>query len=146
VFVALVKLIIEGTEMDVSLWHLWLGASREQLIAPTVVVGFVVVLCLWYLTRYFYRSFRLSRRLKRLTAGLIKAKALAPAQRRSELEEMFKGTRLEHSWDEYSETLHDQFEFREGEQFLVRSRATVGASHFFSPQSVVDSKRSINPT
>lgn len=52
--------------MDYStLLRLWEGASSEQLIAPKVVIGLVVVLCLWYLVRYFYRSFRLSRRLKK---------------------------------------------------------------------------------
>lgn len=51
---------------------------------------------------------------------------------------MFSGSKLEHSWQEYAETLHDQFEVREGEQVLVRSRATAGAAHFFSSQSVID--------
>ncbi len=125
--------------MDYStLLRLWEGASSEQLIAPKVVIGLVVVLCLWYLVRYFYRSFRLSRRLKKMTASLVRAKTLPPAGLRPELERLFKGTRLENSWDEYSETLHDQFEYREGEQVLVRSRATAGAAHFFSVQSVIE--------
>lgn len=66
-----------------------------------------------------------------MTASLVRAKTLPPAGLRPELERLFKGTRLENSWDEYSETLHDQFEYREGEQVLVRSRATAGAAHFF---------------
>ncbi|QQZ44308.1 anti-phage defense ZorAB system ZorA [Pseudomonas sp. SK3(2021)] len=125
--------------MDFStLVHLWSAASSEQLIAPKIVVGFVTVLCTWYLVRYFYRSFRLSSRLKKLTAHLLKVRSLAAPQRRTELESLFKGTNLEHSWREYAETLHDQFELSEGEQVLVRSRATAGAAHFFSPQSVID--------
>lgn len=125
--------------MDFStLVQLWSAASSEQLIAPRMVVSLVVILCVWYLIRYFYRSFRLSARLKRLTASLLIAKTLPAPQRRSELESLFKGTNLDHSWQEYAETLHDQFELIEGEQVLVRSRATAGAAHFFSPQSVID--------
>ncbi len=125
--------------MDFStLLHLWGVASSEQLIAPKMVVGFVFVLCAWYFFRYFCRSFKLGNQLKNLTKRVQGVNALAPSQRRSELEQLFKGSRLEHSWREYAETLHDQFEFQEGEQILVRSRATAGAAHFFSPQSVVD--------
>lgn len=125
--------------MDFStLVHLWGAASSEQLIAPKMVVGLVFILCAWYFVRYFCRSFKLSAKLKRLTASLQSVKTLAPPLRRSELERLFSGGRLEHSWREYAETLHDQFELKEGEQVLVRSRATAGAAHFFSPQSVVD--------
>lgn len=125
--------------MDFStLLHLWGAASSEQLIAPITVVGFVFILCAWYFVRYFCPSFKLSSQLKKLTKRVHGVKALAPSQRRSELEQLFKGSKLEHSWHEYAETLHDQFEFQEGEQVLVRSRATAGAAHFFSPQSVVD--------
>lgn len=125
--------------MDFSvLWHLWRAAPSEQLIAPTVVVGLVSVLCLWYLFRYFLRSFRLTSQLKRLIKSLEGAKTLAAPLRRAELERLFSASQMQHLWREYSETLHDQFEVREGEQVLVRSRATAGAAHFFSSQSVVD--------
>src|SRR5213080_2722826 len=121
-----------------TLLHLWGAASSEQLIAPKIVVGVVSILCAWYFVRYFCRSFKLSRQLKRLTKALQSVKALGPPLRRTELERLFKGSKLEHSWHEYAETLHDQFEFQDGEQVLVRSRATAGAAHFFSSQSVVD--------
>ncbi|MDC6380406.1 anti-phage ZorAB system protein ZorA [Pseudomonas graminis] len=125
--------------MDFSVpWHLWRAAPSEQLIAPTVVVGLVSVLCAWYLFRYFLRSFKLSSQLKRLTRTLDGAKTLAAPLRRAELERLFSSSQMQHLWREYSETLHDQFEMREGEQVLVRSRATAGAAHFFSSQSVVD--------
>ena len=125
--------------MDFStLRHLWDAASSEQLIAPITVVVLVLILCACYFVRYFYRSFSLSAKLKRFTKSLQGVKALAPPLRRSELERLFNGTNLGHSWREYAETLHDQFELKDGEQVLVRSRATTGAAHFFSPQSVVD--------
>ena len=113
-------------------------ASAEQLTAPVLVVSVVLFLLVVFVFRYLRPSLRLAKSLAELKVALKKAKAFAPAQRRSELQRIFAGSSLEHSWDEYSETLHDQYEFREGEQVLVRSRATAAAAHFFSAQSVVD--------
>lgn len=125
--------------MDFStLIHLWGVASSEQLIAPKTVFAIVFLLCAWYFVRYFCRSFKLTGQLRRMKKSLQGVKALAPPLRRAELERLFNGSKLEHSWREYAETLHDQFEFREGEQVLVRSRATAGAAHFFTSQSVID--------
>lgn len=113
-------------------------ASAEQLTAPVLVVSVVLFLLVVFVFRYLRPSLRLAKSLAEVKVALKKAKAFEPAQRRSELQRIFAGSSLEHSWDEYSETLHDQYEFREGEQVLVRSRATATAAHFFSAQSVVD--------
>lgn len=125
--------------MDFStLGHLWNTASSEQLLAPKYVGSAVAALCLWYVARYLIPSYVLSVRLKRVTAGLVKVRDLPPEQRRTKLEILFKGSRLEHSWGEYAETLHNQYREHEGERVLVSSRATAGAAHFFSAQNVVD--------
>ena len=125
--------------MDFStLGHLWNTASSEQLLAPKYVGSAVAALCLWYVARYLIPSYVLSIRLKRVTAGLVKVRDLPPEQRRTELEILFKGSKLEHSWGEYAETLHNQYREHEGERVLVSSRATAGAAHFFSAQNVVD--------
>lgn len=125
--------------MDYSKWlDLWDKATPEQLIAPVFVFSLVTVLCLWYLLRYFLRSFALSWRLKKLTRQVRAIKELQPAKRRSELEQLFQEHTLGHAWQEYAETLHDQFEVREGEQRLLCSRATAGAGHFFTAQTVVE--------
>lgn len=82
--------------MDFStLLHLWGAASFEQLIAPTIVVGFVFVLGIWYFFRYFCRSFKLSSRLKNLAQSLRGVKTLAPSLRRAEWERLFSGGKLE---------------------------------------------------
>lgn len=122
--------------MDLS--TLWDGAQPEQLLAPQFVGGLVIALVIWYVLRYLIPSYVLSARLKRITAGLVKVRDLPAAQRRGELETLFKGSKFEHSWDEYAETLHNQYREHEGERVLVSSRATSGAAHYFSPQSVVD--------
>jgi ABC-type transporter Mla subunit MlaD len=98
----------------------------------------VAALCLWYIGRYFIPSFVLSRRLKSLRRSITAIKAKSPDQLQAELEKVFSATKLKHLWKEYSETLHNQFEYHEGEERLVRSRATTVAANFFTGQSVVD--------
>jgi len=125
--------------MDFStLLKLWDDASTAQLMAPRVVMAAVAVLCLWYVGRYFIPSFVLSRRLKSLTRSVTAIKAKSADQLQTELEKVFNATKLKHLWKEYSETLHNQFEYHEGEERLVRSRATTVAANFFTGQSVVD--------
>ncbi|MBO3274108.1 type I Zorya anti-phage system protein ZorA1 [Pseudomonas schmalbachii] len=118
--------------------QLWAEAAPEQKFAPIAVVGLVTVLCLWYLIRYFFRSFGLSRRLGRLTREIKAIGELVPGKRRAALATLFERHSLGHAWQEYAETLHDQFELRDGEQLLVRSRSTAGAAHFFTAQTVVE--------
>lgn len=125
--------------MDIStLLELWGNATSAQLLAPVFVVSLVAGLCLLYGLHYFLRSFLLSRRLKKLTKQIEAVGEIAPAQRRSELEQLFKGHSFEHIWREYAETLHNQYELRDGEQRLLRSRATAGASSFFTAQNMVE--------
>lgn len=125
--------------MDIStLLNLWSNATSAQLLAPVFVVSLVIVLCLLYGIHYFFRSFLLSSRLKKLTRQIKAAGEIAPALRRRELEQLFKGHSLGHAWREYAETLHNQYELRDGEQRLLRSRATAGAANFFTSQNVVE--------
>lgn len=125
--------------MDYSRWvALWNTATPEQLIAPVFVCSLVTVLCIWYMLRYFLRSFALSRSLKSLTRQVRAIKELQPGKRRSELQQLFSDHPLGHAWQEYAETLHDQHEVQAGEQRLLCSRATAAAGHFFTTQTVVE--------
>lgn len=125
--------------MDFStLVGLWNAANPEQLLAPKVVVAAVAALSLWYIGRYLIPSYVLSAKLKRITTSLLKARELPEAQRRTELDALFKPSRLKHAWSEYAETLHNQYREQEGERVLVRSRATAGAAQYFSVQTIVD--------
>jgi len=125
--------------MDFStLVSLWNAANPEQLLAPKIVVGSVALLSIWYIIRYLVPSYILSVRLKGITRRLIKARELSEAQRRAELDALFKGSKLKHAWSEFAETLHNQYQEHEGERVLVRSRATAGAAQYFSAQTIVD--------
>ena len=112
--------------MDTStLLSLWSNATSAQLLAPIFVVSLVAALCLMYGIHYFFRSFLISGRLKKLTRQIRAAGEIAPAQRRKELEQLFNGHVFKHVWSEYAETLHNQYELRDGEQRLLRSRAVL---------------------
>ncbi len=125
--------------MDFStLVGLWNAANPEQLLAPKVVGTAVTLLSLWYIGRYLIPSYVLSAKLKRITATLLKAGNLPEAQRRAELDALFKPSKLKHAWNEYAETLHNQYREHEGERGLERSRATAGAAQYFSVQTIVD--------
>ncbi|MDC7698328.1 anti-phage ZorAB system protein ZorA [Vogesella indigofera] len=59
-------------------------------------------------------------------------------ERKIGLDSIFDQTALAHQWEEYKETLHDQFDDHEGEFVLKLSRSTQPASFYFSSSSVVD--------
>lgn len=125
--------------MDTSaLLNLWSNATSAQLLAPIFVVSLVSLLCLLYGIHYLLRSFFLTSRMKKLTKLIEAAGEITPALRRKELEQLFKDHAFEHVWHEYAETLHNQYESRDGEQRLLRSRATAGAANFFTAQNMVE--------
>lgn len=121
-----------------TLTDIWSNATTQQLIAPVTVTTLVAVLCIWYVLRYLYPSFKLSKTFRQLHNGVLAIKVRPPTERRAALEKLFEGHSLEHAWQEYAETLHDQFEVRDGEQRLLRTRATAGAAHFFTAQTAVE--------
>lgn len=125
--------------MNIStLIGLWADATAEQLVAPTLVIVLVTLFCIWFLIRYFIPSLRISKRLKNISRQLQTVQEQPPEQRRRKLDEIINGSYLEHAWKEYSETLHNQYEMLDGEQRLLRSRATTAAAHFFSTQSAIE--------
>jgi ABC-type transporter Mla subunit MlaD len=121
-----------------SMFRTWTEDPSAQLWAPSGVVAVVGAFCLIYLFHYFVRSFVLAYTLKKLNRGIKAAEQSTPAQRRGHVGSLFKSTRFEHLWREYSETLHDQFEVQGGERHLLRSRATASAASFFTAQNMVE--------
>lgn len=111
-------------------------------IAHTIPPLFVAVLIIFFLRKYFrnYRSpaSRLKSELKGLKGRVEILFNLGHQARKSELEAIFRQSTLSHQWDEYKETLHDQFEQSEGESVLKLTRSTQPAGFYFSSSSVVD--------
>lgn len=121
-----------------SLGGLVAEAAPIQLLAPACVVLFVAVLFILFFCHYFIPSFFRAGRFKRSTKSLTAVGEKPAGERRAVLETLFADSKFVHAWQEYAETLHDQYEVQDGERVLVRTRATTGAGYFFSPQSMVE--------
>ncbi|EIQ1156011.1 anti-phage defense ZorAB system ZorA, partial [Escherichia coli] len=54
------------------------------------------------------------------------------------LKSLFQRSELKHAWNEFEESLHSQYELENGEEKIVRIRATAPSASFFSEQQLVD--------
>jgi hypothetical protein len=109
-----------------------------KLLAPAVVVAFLAYLMWQFNQRYRIPARKLSRELDACTRRIVEVRSGAPGARRAATAEVFDGSAFSHHWNEFQETLHDQFRDMDGEHVVARTRATASASHYFSAQSVVD--------
>ena len=111
-------------------WHVWLVGSLLVLIAVGFVANFVIPA--WRLKGELARALKALSSIKdRGDGNLVELKEIADGP---------MGTpELAHSWSEYAETLHPQYEVdASGQNRIVRWRATSLAETFFSGQSIVD--------
>lgn len=108
--------------------------AHAQYAAPFGVVTLVCIAILFFIFQYMRSSYRIERALRLTLSHFKEAAALSDHEKRRRLGDIFDTTPFAHSWQEYSETLHDQFD----QGTLVRSRATTSAAHFFSAQSIVE--------
>lgn len=110
----------------------------SKLLAPAIVIVFLVCL-LWHFIKHYRRpAGELAQLLEHSTVQITKVRELSPATRRNATNDVFYNSAFSHHWNEFQETLHDQFTEGDGERLLARSRSTAPASYYFSPQSVVD--------
>jgi cation transport regulator ChaC len=130
------QLVAGNGVIQVVLKNIW-----EPLI-PRVVVILVVFLALIFLIGYLWPSWwRIRRRLKAIIPRIqaLKPKESDPPVDRHAVQEILAVDQtLKHLWAEYAETLHEQYDYFEGERRLVSIRATVPAEVFFNTQVLVD--------
>ena len=63
----------------------------------------------------------------------------SPADYKQYIKKIFDESRFVHAWKMFSDTLHDEKGVNdEGEQTLIRSRATASSEFFFSQSAIVD--------
>lgn len=109
-----------------------------------VVAGFVVALALAFVYWYVQPSLRIR---KVLNNAIPRIQALQSpgvlVNRHAVAEIMQVDKTLKHLWDEYTETLHEQYDHVDGERRLVAIRATVPAEVFFNTQVLVDTPLNI---
>lgn len=110
----------------------------SKLIAPAIVIVFLACLIWQFVVHYRRPAGELADLLGDATDKITKVRELTPGARRSAASEVFRNSTFSHHWNEFHETLHDQFTDAEGERVILRSRSTAPASYFFSAQSVVD--------
>lgn len=115
--------------------------SLPQYLIPGAVFALVVLLVL----AFFYWYLRPSRRLRRILTSVISAiqslkqlRDTAPVDRDQVAQVLAQDATLAHLWTEYTETLHEQYDYVDGQRRLVAVRATVPAEVFFNTQVLVD--------
>lgn len=111
---------------------------QPQLIAPIIVIGFLIYFVLKYFVEYRAQAKRLLKHLNDVKLKVGKINGTAVAEQRAALSAIFRDSELSHSWQEYAETLHNQYQVRDGENHITRIRSTAPAAYFFSIQKVIE--------
>lgn len=109
-----------------------------KLAAPAVVI--LVLICLFWKFWHRYRNPAkvLEKALCDSEIQIQDVKKLPRSARRKAAALVFEQGMFKHQWNEYQETLHDQFIELDGERVISQTRATIPASLYYSTQSVVD--------
>jgi hypothetical protein len=110
-------------------------------LIPGVVVVFVVLLSLAFLLWYLRPSRHLRRNLITVIPAIHALKqnaGMEPIDREEVAKVLGSNMTLAHLWNEYTETLHEQYDHADGVRRLVAIRATVPAEVFFNTQVLVD--------
>lgn len=108
-------------------------------LIPIVVAVFVVALLLSFHKRYWHPSLRIKNVLNEVVPSIQALHSQGVLVNRHVVAEIMQTDKtLKHLWDEYTETLHEQYDHVDGERRLVAIRATVPAEVFFNTQVLVD--------
>lgn len=110
---------------------------------PLTVVIFIAVLLVLFYRRYLRPARQLNVDLQRAINGLKSAKANSNngiIHTEQVLHSFLHNKDLLHLWNEYTETVHEQYAFVNNQKQLVALRATVPAETFFNTAVIVDTK------
>lgn len=114
--------------------------QNPQIWAPVVVVSLVLASSVWFAISYWWPAGKLIKALKHINRQLAKVRQMDRSQRKKQAGKVFESSPLKQLWEEYEDTLHDQYKLVDGERQLTKSRATAGAESFFSSHAVVDAR------
>lgn len=116
--------------------HIFLA---QLTFAPKAVIAIVVIFFLSFACFYVVPALRVGRAMRR-ARHIIQALSTDSQHldKRGVGEQLAYSKPLKHAWNEYAETLHEQYGQREGERRLLRLRATVPAEAFFNTAVLVD--------
>lgn len=110
---------------------------------PLTVVIFIVVLIVYFYRSYFLPARKLKVDLQHAIDGVQSAKANSNNGiiHTDKVQHSFLHNKdLLHLWNEYTETVHEQYAFVNNQKQLVALRATVPAETFFNTAVIVDTR------
>lgn len=114
-------------------------SNMPPFLIPIVVAVFVVALVLAFAYGYWRPSWRIKKVLNLVIPRVQALQSPGVLVSRHAVAEIMQADKtLQHLWDEYTETLHEQYDHVDGERRLVAIRATVPAEVFFNTQVLVD--------
>jgi DNA anti-recombination protein RmuC len=112
--------------------------SVEPHWVPFTVIGLVTFAFFCFIFFYLVRAVRIVNGLKKYTQSINSFENSTPEAQLEQLKSLFQRPELRHAWNEFEESLHPQSEQNNGEEKIVRIRATAPSASFFSEQQLVD--------
>ncbi|HCM6214051.1 TPA: anti-phage defense ZorAB system ZorA [Klebsiella oxytoca] len=112
--------------------------SVEPHWVPFTVIGLVFLAFVCFIFFYLSRAIKIDNGLKKYTKSISSFENSAPEAQLEHLKSLFQRPELKHAWNEFEESLHQQRELENGEEKIVRIRATAPSASFFSEQQLVD--------
>ncbi|EFD0822186.1 type I Zorya anti-phage system protein ZorA1 [Escherichia coli] len=112
--------------------------SVQPYMVPATVIGLVSFAFLCFIFFYFFRAVKIINGLKKYTQSINSIENNEPGNQLQHLQSLFVQPELKHAWNEFEESLHSQYELEDGEEKIVRIRATAPSASFFSEQQLVD--------
>lgn len=112
--------------------------SVQPYMVPATVIGLVSFAFLCFIFFYLFRAVKIINGLKKYTQSINGIENNEPDNQLQHLQSLFVQPELKHAWNEFEESLHSQYELEDGEEKIVRIRATAPSASFFSEQQLVD--------
>lgn len=112
--------------------------SVQPYMVPATVIGLVSFAFLCFIIFYLFRAVKIINGLKKYTQSINSIENNEPDNQLQHLQSLFVQPELKHAWNEFEESLHSQYELEDGEEKIVRIRATAPSASFFSEQQLVD--------
>lgn len=112
--------------------------SVEPHKVPVTVIALVTFAVICFIFFYLVRAIRIISSLKKYTRLINSIEKSEPEVQIAHLQSLFQRPELRHAWNEFEESLHPQRELENGEEKIVRVRATAPSASFFSEQQLVD--------
>lgn len=108
----------------------------------TLILVFLMSIVLWLAINYFLKYRMKAKRIQRvLKQHVDKVKEMSKASndvKKALLDNIFRGSELTHNWQEYQETLHNQYDVNQAQQVLIRTRSTVPSSIYFTQEGIIE--------